>query len=184
MSPGSGGLVISDVTNGIATSNQAYSVDLFVNPDALEGCLVMISSDPHASNGYVWPLLGFADGGSLVAQNLTADIGNTGSYQTVTDPTPLPVGTWSHVAMTWSAANGTRLYVDGAQIMVTPVGQGNSYYGPTGSSYLFIGTLANGLDYYTWWNDIDPLPFSGSIDEVKVFARELQPSEVAQEAAR
>ncbi|CAF1045692.1 unnamed protein product [Rotaria sordida] len=89
-----------------------------------------------------------------------------------TDPSTLPVNVWTHVAQTFSSTSGSRLYIDGVLITIasaptgTPVGPyvfiGAS---PAGSSPCNAGLIATGQFY-------------GSVDEFRVFGRELTTTDI------
>lgn len=79
----------------------------------------------------------------------------------------LSSNTWTHIAQTFSSANGSRLYLDGALVATvssasgTPIGP-NVFIGasPTGTNTCNAGAIAPGQFY-------------GSVDEFRVFGREL-----------
>jgi len=80
--------------------------------------------------------------------------------------TPLFDNVWYHVAGTFDAASRTkRLYVNGVL---------------DGSSTIGGVLLANSVPWRIGYssNEVAPEPFRGSIDEVQVYARALDPSEV------
>ena len=92
----------------------------------------------------------------------------------------LPVNTWTHVAATYSAIRGFRLYVNGTFVGTT----GSISYLPwSNNNYL---TLGNSLD--AWLNSfgfslcltysIVGRPYRGSIDEFRIYARELNSTEL------
>ncbi|CAF1317595.1 unnamed protein product [Rotaria sordida] len=103
--------------------------------------------------------------------NTTVTITTTATSET-TDPSTLPVNAWTHVAQTFSSTSGSRLYIDGVLITIasaptgTPVGPyvfiGAS---PTGSSPCNAGLIATGQFY-------------GSVDEFRVFGRELTTTDI------
>lgn len=86
----------------------------------------------------------------------------------------LSSNTWTHVAQTFSAANGNRLYINGTLVTTvsSPSGTG---VGP----YVFIGTSLPGSQPCNH-GVIANGQFNGSIDEFRVFGRELTADDVCQ----
>ena len=77
------------------------------------------------------------------------------------------MNTWTHITQTFSSANGNRLYINGALVATvsSPNGTAVGPYifigaSPTGTSLCNIGMIAAGQFY-------------GSVDELRVFGREL-----------
>ena len=91
-----------------------------------------------------------------------------GSSRSLNGTTPLPVGTWSHVASTY---DGTilRLYVNGTQVSQLLVAGSIA----TSSAPLHVG--GNGV-----WGEW----FNGSIDEVRVYNRALGAAEIQADMVR
>ncbi len=84
---------------------------------------------------------------------------------------PMPVGTWIHVAATYdgsSSASGVKLYLNGSEI------SGNN------SSDNLTGTALNDVPIAIGGRSLDLSLFNGSIDEAGVWDRTLSPSEIAQ----
>jgi len=94
---------------------------------------------------------------------------NGGAVYSTGVTTPV-VGKWYHLATTWDATNGLRLFVNGALDASTPQAV---YSASGGSNYLFAalspGGCAGNTDY-----------FKGSIDEMRVYDRALSAAEVYQ----
>jgi hypothetical protein len=88
-----------------------FSISLWVKPQANAKILVHTSRNASGGDGWCVPLLGHDAGGHLVAQiNFEPD---EKAFLVATGPV-LKLNAWSHVVTTWSAADGIRLYVDGA----------------------------------------------------------------------
>ena len=89
-----------------------------------------------------------------------------------TAPSVLSLNTWTHIAQTFSAANGNRLYINGT-LVTTVSSPSSTAVGP----YIFIGASPAG---------INPCPagviatgqFYGSVDELRIFGRELTTADI------
>jgi hypothetical protein len=89
-----------------------------------------------------------------------------GTYQRASDPTPIPLDTWVHVAATYDGA-AIRLYRDGVEVASTDYPGG---IGTNQRSFL-IGRTEGGSVGPNFWH--------GSIDELAVYGRALSPAEIA-----
>jgi hypothetical protein len=108
---------------------------------------------------------------ALFANNNTADPAArifTSSDLSTNPNGQLPLGTWSHLAMTWSP-NTLRLYVNGTQVASRSTSGSLS----TGTGPLRLG----GNSFRSEW-------FDGRIDEVRVYRRALPQSEIAADMNR
>lgn len=83
-----------------------------------------------------------------------------------TEPTPLPLNVWVHVAATYDGTT-IRLYRDGAQVASSPMAGGLAV---NAKSFL-IGRTEGG--------SVGPNFWKGSIDELSVYGRALSPAEIA-----
>ena len=92
-----------------------------------------------------------------------------GSFSTVTSPAPYNDGTWHHAVATLGP-KGQRLYVDGALAASTANTTAYNYGG-----YWRVG--CNNMS--TWPSHPTSSYFAGVIDEVAVFATELDPATIA-----
>ena len=90
-----------------------------------------------------------------------------GSVPTIFSPSALPVGVWSHLAMTYDGSD-LRLYVNGVQVSTSP------RTGPIGTSAspLWIGGNSPYGEY-----------FNGRIDEVRVYRTALSQAEIQTDMA-
>ncbi len=139
------------------------TITLWVRPDfAAEAdggqrCILdfMRETQNTCMDGY--EILIYTDGDQLCAQ---AALGRRMSI-----PTPLGEGRWTHVALTWDAAVGSKLYVNGEEAAET-----KGAFEPTP---------------LTWWpgrvgahTAFGGYPFNGWIDELRLFTRPLDTAEV------
>jgi hypothetical protein len=92
---------------------------------------------------------------------------NIGGERNVSGPAPLPLNTWSHLAVTYDGSQ-LRLYVNGA--LVATKAQGGTI--PVSAGPLRIG----GNSIWGEW-------FKGAIDEVRVYDRAVTPDEILADMA-
>ena len=98
----------------------------------------------------------------------------------VTGPV-LPANVWSHVVNTYSTTNGVQLYVNGTLVGTT----GSVSYLASGEvNILTLGNplegIPNNLTGSCISQSIVPKVYSGSIDEFRVYSRELSAADVYQ----
>lgn len=149
---GSGATLIYISTQSDGQSSFPFSFRLFVDR-------VMIS----VGQGTCMAMWGLTSAG-LVSVNI---MDTTVTILSATASSALPLNTWAHIAQTSSTVNGSRLYMDGVLVTTTSAPLGHAI-GP----FAFIraspsGTIAcpTGL--------IVAGQFLGSVDEVRLFGREL-----------
>jgi hypothetical protein len=154
--------------------NQPFSMAMWINPTAASGILVHVS---QASNGGGWctPFLGFDATGHLVGQ-----IYSNGADAGATTSAAIPTGMWTHVALTWSMANGVRVYVNGT---LTAMNTAVTTYSASGApDFITLGSELMGGGCSA--GPITTGPYSGLMDDVWVYSRELTAAEVATFAAQ
>ena len=161
---------ISDLTS-LGISNRPFSISLWIKPVSLSGVLVHVSS---TSSGLGWclPFIGFATNGSIVAQifNSNGIISISGSFPTISTIT------WTHIVQTWSSTNGLRLYINNI-LVASSFTLATTYTASTVSNYLTLGSILNGGT--CGQGQIGSLtPYQGSIDDVRVYSRELSSTDV------
>ncbi|MEO5943136.1 MAG: LamG-like jellyroll fold domain-containing protein [Ferruginibacter sp.] len=125
-----------------------YTKEVWISTNSLTSFPNILTGDPTTGTAL------FLNNGSLAA-------GHGPAFNQVVDPTPLVIGTWYHVAVTYNATSqAMNLYKDG--ILVASA---------TAPAYtetqLEIGRFAG--NYY----------FDGSIDEVRIWNVERTPAQIA-----
>jgi hypothetical protein len=106
------------MSRAAAIDDRAFSIAMWIRPTARGGTLARVSST-EVGTGWCTPFLGYNGNGQLIAQVLVGNGADAADFVLATDPKRRPLGTWSHVAMTWSPTAGERLYVDGVLAAAT-----------------------------------------------------------------
>ena len=152
----------------LGTVNYPFSLSLWFKTSSLSGggTIVHISS---ASTGVGWCLrfMGLTTNG-----NIDVQIYNGVTNVVYTGPV-MPVGIWNHVAYTFSTANGIRLYING-----TLHGSAATTYVASGAANTLI--FGNPLSGTACGSASPNQQFYGSIDEVRLYSREISAVEVSQ----
>ena len=80
---------------------------------------------------------------------------------------------WTHIATTYSPANGLRLYVNGSLYNASlPF----AFLGSHAPTYVFVGSSREAYSN-PWFQDIVG-QYSGVVDELRVYSRQLSPTDV------
>ena len=155
----------------IGQNGWPYTVAIWVKAASSAGGTIMhLSSrtDGAQTSGWCLNIIGFTSSGQIAINSWNA--GNV----PITGPV-IPLNSWTHVAATYSSTNGERLYVNGSQ------------YGSSSAAYTFQAggvpmtiTLGSSLLGQGICNtgSIQAAQYSGSLDEFRVYARELTAAEV------
>ena len=120
-------------------------------------------------NGTGWCIdqIGFGANGKIIVT------GWNGSYNEAVGPV-LPIDTWTHVVNTYSTTNGHRLYVNGTMISTT----GPMTYLASNSVYILtLGNPLGGIGSCISQSIVSKV-YSGSIDEFRVYSRELNTTDI------
>ena len=119
--------------------------------------------------GWCIPIIGLSSSYQIVGQswNLTGSVPVVGPV--------VPLTTWTHVVHSYSATNGVRLWINGTLIGST----GPFMYAPSGArNTITLGTSLSGTSSCAPGN-VTKGQFYGMMDELRVYSRELNASEVA-----
>jgi len=147
----------------LGTSIQSYSFSLWIKPIiTTEGTIIHVSRTSTSVGGWCVGMLGFNNSGGILAH------GWVGGLIVVPGPI-IAVNVWTHVAITYSAPNGLRLWINGTQYGSGSVpfnygAAGLPVFATIGSCLSGTGCDASGMingQYY------------GYIDEFKLYSREL-----------
>ena len=151
----------------LGISNQAFSVTFWMKPQTLSGTVIHLSSSSSGTGSTCFPLLGFAANGAIVAQVLIS----SATVVTATGPI-LPVSSsWIPIVQTWSTTNGLKLYVNNT--LVSSVGASTFLTSGTTPNYLTLGGCLSGCGACSSGLVGAAGPYSGAIDDWRVYSREL-----------
>ncbi|CAM2714788.1 unnamed protein product [Rotaria socialis] len=157
---------------GLGMSNRSFSITFRIQPQILSGTLVHLSTSSLGTGSQCFSLLGFTSNGTIVAQILT----NNNTIIAVTGPI-LPLSSaWTEIVQTWSSTNGLKLYVNNT--LVRSVAASTFRGSETTPNYLTLGNCLNGCDACVNGSIDAPGPFTGAIDDWRIYNRELNSSDV------
>lgn len=171
--------VMSQCFPEFLNSYEAFSFSLWVNPTSTTGggSLVHISANADGS-GTCYDHLVFTSTGALVFQWLTTSTSASNARGPI-----IPANTWTHVAIVYGRSNGMRLFVNG-------------YFSGSSSNAGSLGLYNSGTPQYIILGNISPLGpaaapscpsgsisvasgrFPGSIDEFRLYNREIDAQEI------
>ena len=179
----------------LAFPNQPFSTSIWIRPTKWGGTIIH-SSTKQAGDGICCHVLGLTARGFPSTMIFTTDA--TITFVTA-NTTSLPFNQWSHVVQTFSPENGrkyltmghlrhgqelsaffwlscfiVRLFVNGT---LRGQGMAATSYGAPGRLYLIVGSHGLNGDRCQR-GDINPGQFFGSLDEYRVFNRDLSEQEI------
>lgn len=146
-----------------------HSFAMWIRPvtSVTNGGTILHVSSNNVGTGWCVPFIGLSLAGQIVLNSY-----NGTGVPTVVGPV-LTLGFWVHIAYTYSSTNGIRLYVNGALY-----GQSGAFnFVPSGlPMYVTLGQSLSGTICAR--NVLVPGYFTGEIDEVYVYSRELTAADV------
>lgn len=144
--------------------SQAFSISLWVKPNNLAATRCLISKASNDVNVWGYNIQHLITTGKIQVQMRTPTASPLYAFTTA-----LTAGVWQHIVMTYSGGsniNGVRTYKD-------------SVIGDTPGSSALTGTFTNAASFVIGARNT-AFPFSGFIDEVSVWDKELSQSEVTE----
>ncbi|UJR32941.1 hypothetical protein I4U23_020402 [Adineta vaga] len=148
-------------------SNQPFSIVFWIRPQSLVGTLVHLSTSASGTGSTCFPLLGFSSNGSIVAQVLTSN----NVLVSAIDPNPASTSSWIFVVQTWSSTGGLKLYINNILVSTSPAS--TFLASETTPNYFTLGNCLSGCTECSKGFISAPGPFLGSIDDWRIFNREL-----------
>ncbi|CAF1565306.1 unnamed protein product, partial [Rotaria sp. Silwood1] len=159
-------------------NDQSFSFSLWVNPTSTTsgGTLVHLSSNSNG-NGTCYDLLVFTSTGALVCQWLYANNSADSAQGSV-----IPANTSTHVVVVYSYKSGVRLFING-QFSTSSNAGSFSVFDASSPWYITLGNKSPlgssaSLSCQSGSIPISSGSFSGSIDEFRMYNRELNNQEI------
>ena len=158
--------------------DSSFSFSLWVNPTSLSGggSVVHISRNSDGTNDCL-DVLAFTRTGSIVCQWLLSS-GNVDSVE----GSVIPANTWTHIAVVYGYSNGVRLFVNGQFSASSSTGS-LTLRDTNVPLYITLGNVGSlGSSASVSCNNgsvpISSGYFPGSIDEFRLYNRELDSQEL------
>ncbi len=160
---------ISIPSSGILNGRTEATIEAWVRPQGQHGSL--------GNPGAVWfegtSTFGYTRFALFVLNDGHVRVGgrdsNSGAFKGVDSLATLPTNVWTHVAGTWRAGEGIKVYINGT-LDNTQMDAGLGAFSANASYAVCIGSSGMGPGTNT---------FNGGLDEIAVYGRELSPPEIA-----
>ncbi len=152
----------------LGTTNKAFSIVFWIHPIRVNASTIVYVS--NSANSWCLSFIGFTINGAIAAQ-IKSD---NNTIVTTLGPT-LQIKTWKHIAITYSLFNGQRIYIDGS--MYSSSTKNISYIASEQPHDIIIG-IPPALGSLCSQGEIGSGQFYGSIDELRVYSRELTGSDI------
>lgn len=152
----------------LGTTNWPFSLSIWIRVTSLNGggTIAHLSSNTLGT-GWCIGLIGLLSNGSIQIQLFN------GVVNSIIAGPSIPTGVWTHVVQSFSQSNGMKLYLNGSLI------------GSIATSYSASGTrntltFGNPLSGTFCGSSFPNQQYFGSIDELRLYSRELSSTEVTQ----
>ena len=151
----------------LGTIGQSYSFSIWIKPIIIGGTIIHVSQSKTGSGTWCIGMLGFNNSGGILAHSWVGNL--------IVVPGPIiAANVWTHVAITYSAPNGLRLWINGTQY-----GSGSvpfNYDAANAPVVATIGSSLSGSNCVTI--SIINGQYYGYIDEFKLYSRELSSTDI------
>jgi hypothetical protein len=156
------------------------TIEAWINPaSSARGYIVVKGNGNDNVNAYSLRY-GAGDDRSLLLSVADGSTGNPQASYFESFPGVVPVGIFSHIAVTVQGTTAT-IYVNGTQVAgqyLEGHGFGNNQESIVGATQLTANRLSDHGAVTIGNGNISPIPFSGLIDELSVYNRALSASEI------
>jgi hypothetical protein len=158
----------------LGTTNGSYSLAVWIKPTSVtNGIITYVSKcDNNCASNWCMPFIGFTSTGQIAIQSWSA--ANNGTIVILTGPN-IMTNLWTHVAYTYSLANGMRLYLNGLLYSTSSV---FTYLADNSPAYIYLGSFPLATCGVTS-SVISTIQFYGFLDEFYLFSRELTAADVS-----
>ena len=150
----------------LGRSDQSYSFSIWIKPDAPQKASIIHMSSSLDGGGWCVPILGLTNETRLMTVAWDG-VGVEVMGQVV------PATSWTHAVVTYSRNNGVRLYANGSLSNSTG---SFSFPGSNTSNYLFVGSSRAAIVCVALAEIKGQ--YSGAVDELRVYSRELTAAEI------
>lgn len=152
----------------LGMTNRSYSMSIWLFPDSQQSStIIRVSSTPDSATDWCVSMLALHTGGQLAAFSYA------GGVISLFGPTIVPQQ-WTHVAFTYSSANGMKLYVNGTLINSTAP---FTYTSNRAYMYVTLGTIAT-INQACVGTPSGNASYDGLLDEFRLYSRELSSNEI------
>jgi len=150
--------------------NFPLTVTAWIYPTSSSGWQTIFRSGTFNSSGsYSGVMLSYVGGGYLYTYIGSGPYSPTTYRNWTMTQGVIPANAWTHVAVVWVGFDTMKFYVNGS---LQP-----ARYDPTGSASTIVNTATDGAIGKR--DDLsNPQAFTGKLDEIRVYSRELTPSEI------
>ena len=150
----------------LGVSNRSYSFSIWIRPDVQQKSVIIHLSSQSNGAGWCLPALGLTSSGQLTTySNSPLAVGVVGPV--------VPIASWTHAAVTYSVGNGLVLYINGTLTnSLAPF----SFVSGGQAMHLFMSSPSSGISCVSGYNISGS--YSGAVDELRVYSRELSASDV------
>ena len=150
----------------LGRTNQSYSFSIWIKPATIHKSTVIHMSATPDDTGWRLPIVGLSNTNQLVTTSWD------GVGVEVRGPVIL-ANSWTHAAVTYSLTNGLRLYTNGS---LCNSSSPFSFHGSEVPNYLSVGSSRAAV-VASWGLDVTG-QYSGVVDELRVYSRELSGCEI------
>ena len=153
----------------LGTDAYPYSLSIWIQPTSItSGTIIHVaSSTTHSS--WSFPILGFTSMGRISAHGCSS----SGSVPLI--GSSLDVGSWTHLAITYSPTTALRLWINGTQIATSSSAFNSST--PDIPLVVILGTSPN-LAGACSSTSIVTGQYMGIMDEFRLYSRELSAADI------
>ena len=158
----------------LGTTNASYSLAVWIKPTSVTtGIITSVSKcNNNCALNWCMPFIGFTSTGQIAIQSWSAV--NNGTIVILTGPNITP-NIWTHIAYTYSPANGMGLYLNG---LLYSTSSAFTYSASSSPNYVYLGSFPLATCAAVS-SVISTGQFYGFLDEFYHFSREITAVDVS-----
>ena len=150
----------------LGRNNQSYSFSIWIKPTVVRKSSIIHLSQFANGTGWCVPIVGLSNTSQLVT------VSSNGTTVKVMGPVVL-ANSWTHIATTYSLTHGLRLYINGSLYNASSPFSFAAAGSPT---HLIVGSPRNGTN--CGGSAGTNGQYVGAVDELRVYSRELNSTDV------